>query len=717
MVQLIATGKRISKYILLVQVSLFAAFAQTTSSPIHCQTSSTPVQVRAEGLTERLGDILLQCSSSNPGTVFNANLTVFLPVNITNRVDASNITHDAVVLVDLGSGPIPTPVAGQVSGSSVAFIGISYTVPASGMFNIRISNLRAAMNQLGYTSANPVAVSASLSSTLAIDQAQVIVGYSQPGMRASMGSAQISCYGSPAPDTFDLPSLFAAGTALASTRITEGFASAFEARTTGLDSGTRFLVKYTGFPATTHLYIPDAVAGSGALQPTSGGDLNLPQMVGQYQPGSGALVLVRVQGADATGAGGFAVSPPQGSGPVTLSSVSEVALTNGAGYAVYEVAASNSSMQEAVQFPTFISLPRFTPPSVADASVTLAPVSAVTTASITAPIPRFAAVKTISDCTLYGDCPVPPAPKLFLNASPLKMSAVAAGGALTSPLGSFSVHNDGGGTLTWNTSIIYQQGTGWLVFDTSSGTNDATVKVTADTKNLSAGIYQATVIVNAGTAGSQSVPVTLTVAAPPPPPPPPAPPVSVTQVLNAASLQAAPLVPGSLSTLIGTHLSGKNVAVTFDGVAATLLYAGDTQINLQVPASLGAKTTASLVVTVDGVTSTPLTVPLAVAWPAVFPHGVLNQDNSENTATAAAKVGDILQIFATGIPKLATISAQIGDRKDLVPVYAGEAPTAPGVQQVNVAVPDGVTGPVSILVCATAGGQQYCSPAYSITVR
>src|SRR5215831_20931687 len=124
MEQLIETGKRTIKYLCLIQVFLFTAFAQTTSSPIHCQTSSTPLMVRAEGLTERLGDILLQCSSSNPGTVFNANLTVFLPVNITNRVDASNMTHDAVVLVDLGSGPIPTPVAGQVSGSSIAFGGI-----------------------------------------------------------------------------------------------------------------------------------------------------------------------------------------------------------------------------------------------------------------------------------------------------------------------------------------------------------------------------------------------------------------------------------------------------------------------------------------------------------------------------------------------------------------------------------------------------------------
>jgi uncharacterized protein (TIGR03437 family) len=152
-------------------------------------------------------------------------------------------------------------------------------------------------------------------------------------------------------------------------------------------------------------------------------------------------------------------------------------------------------------------------------------------------------------------------------------------------------------------------------------------------------------------------------------------------------------------------------------MAATLIYSGDTQINLQVPASLGSKNSASMVVTVDGVSSTPLTVPIAAAWPAVFAHGVLNQDGGENTASTAAKSGDILQIFATGIPKVATVSVQIGDLKGLIPVYAGDAPTVPGVQQVNVAVPAGVTGSLTLEVCAIAGGQQYCSPGYTIAVQ
>jgi hypothetical protein len=147
----------------------------------------------------------------------------------------------------------------------------------------------------------------------------------------------ITCTGSPLPSTVNLPNLFAAGTALASTRVTEGFGGAFQPRSTGEDNGTRFLIRYSGFPANTHLYLPDAVAGSDALTPTAGGDLGYRQQAGQYVPGSSTLLLVRVQGADGNGAGGNLVPLPAnpGSGALTLNSASEVPLTGGSGYAVY----------------------------------------------------------------------------------------------------------------------------------------------------------------------------------------------------------------------------------------------------------------------------------------------------------------------------------------------------------------------------------------------
>ena len=240
-------------------------------------------------------------------------------------------------------------------------------------------------------------------------------------------------------------------------------------------------------------------------------------------------------------------------------------------------------------------------------------------------------------------------------------------------------------------------------------------------RDRAAGTYQATIGINGGAAGSQTIPLTLTVQAAPPPPPPPPPPtapsVTVGKVVNAATLDATPLVAGSLATVFGTNLSGKAVAVTFDGVAASLLYTSATQINLQVPAGLGSKTSAAMVVTVDGTSSAPITVTLSPAWPAIFAHGVLNQDDSENTSQNGAAPESILQIFATGIPSSAIVSVQIGGQANLVPLYAGPAPTVPGVQQVNVAVPDGLPeGPVQLTICAAVGSQSYCSAAYTLVV-
>jgi uncharacterized protein (TIGR03437 family) len=170
---------------------------------------------------------------------------------------------------------------------------------------------------------------------------------------------------------------------------------------------------------------------------------------------------------------------------------------------------------------------------------------------------------------------------------------------------------------------------------------------------------------------------------------------------------------------MGSNLAGKSVAVTFDGTPATLLYTSAAQINLQVPASLDpSKTSASMVVTVDSVSSTAVTVALAPAGPAIFNGGVLNQDNSPNAPASAAKAGSVLQIFATGIPAGALVSVQIGGQGGLAPLYAGAAPGLTGVQQVNVAVPGGLApGATPLDICAVAQSKQFCSPGYTLFVQ
>ena len=724
----------------ITSATISATNAQTLPVSGRCAVTTVPTTAHAEGLTERMGDLLLQCSGSTPGAVSSGNLTLFLPVSVTNRVDANNLAQDAVLSVDYGTGFVPTITRGVVSGNSISFNGIGITVPTNGNFNLKISNVRAAASHLGAQAPQPI--NASISFFLPINLPVVTLAYPQTGLFTISSNKGITCVGSPLPsDSITFSSLLGAGTVFVSTRLTEGFATSFLPRGPGDDAGTRFLINYSGFPVQTQLYVPDLVAGSSAYAATKGGDLGGPQSGGQYVPGSGTLLLARVQGADSTGAGGMTVSVPPGPGPLALNGVGLVPLTNGSGSVVYEVVDANNSTIESAQFPTFIGLSNVTAPATAQETISFAPVSTTMAASQTAPVPRFVQTVPASDCNIVGDCNAGYFPKLSVGNFGAFQQTVFAGQATTEIPGEITINNTGGGVLNWTVSPVYLSGpsTGWILLDETSGQNSGSVRVWAKPQNLTAGTYKANLIVDGGpVAGSVTVPISLTVQAGPgggntggtsggtggsggtgtSGGTSTTPQVKVSSVVNAATFQPSPLVPGSLGTVMGTNFAGQKVGVTFDGNSATLLYAGATQINLVVPQTVGtSKTTASMIVTVDGSASDPQLVQLAPAWPAVFSNGVLNQDYSVNGVNQPAKLGDVLQIFATGIPASATVSVQIGSRNNLVPMYAGAAPDVPGVQQVNIAVPDGVTGTVPVTICAATGGQQYCSPAAALVVQ
>ena len=297
-----------------------------------------------------------------PGPTVAASLTVFLPVSITNRIDANSFSTDATLTVNTGSGPVPAGVSGLVANQSISFDGFSFTLPASGIATLILDDLRADVNQLGLEQQAPI--QASIGGTLALSNNPVVVAFAQPGLLASDASAGVRCEGSPVPSTVSLSTLFAGGTAEATTRVTEGFAQAFEPKDPTSDTGTRILLTYSNFPASAAIYVPDAVAGSSATVPTSGGDLGTAAAVGQYTPGSGTLLLVRVFNTDDNGVGGtFAILPaPNASGVLVLNSANPVSLTNDAGYAVYEVVDANPSARESAQIPSFSASQPIRPP-------------------------------------------------------------------------------------------------------------------------------------------------------------------------------------------------------------------------------------------------------------------------------------------------------------------------------------------------------------------
>jgi uncharacterized protein (TIGR03437 family) len=204
-------------------------------------------------------------------------------------------------------------------------------------------------------------------------------------------------------------------------------------------------------------------------------------------------------------------------------------------------------------------------------------------------------------------------------------------------------------------------------------------------------------------------------------------------VVNAASyrgsaLERSGLAPGTIVSLFGENLATSTqqapavplprtlgeVTVSFDNTPAPLYFAGTRQVNAQVP--LEAAPGETVVSLRRGVRSVYETVQVAGVAPAVFTvdqsgrgAGVIT-DSSFRLLTSAnpARAGDIVAIFCTGLgrfqqavvsgdapplppPAIAgRVEVRFGDRLTEV-LFAGAAPGFPGLYQVNVRVPDGLT--------------------------
>ncbi len=89
------------------------------------------------------------------------------------------------------------------------------------------------------------------------------------------------------------------------------------------------------------------------------------------------------------------------------------------------------------------------------------------------------------------------------------------------------------------------------------------------------------------------------------------------------------------------------------------------------------KTSAQVVVTVDGVASAPFTVSLAPFAPGIFANGMLNQDDSVNSAKQPAAPGSIIQIYATGLSGTGVITANIGSEVVRNPTMGARLPDLP----------------------------------------
>ncbi len=694
--------------------------------------------VHAEGLAELIGNVGITCSGGTPGEIVSSTVFIQLPVNFTNRVDFNGNLVGATYAVMGGTVMVAPPVLN--SPQSVVFSPVQYIVPnpSTNAVMITLGGLRAAIATMSATSGasgnsflygSVTAPGFGLSGALPLPLA-----LPTPTLLTSVVNYGIPCAGSTLPSTINMANLNGAGTSVSTIRITEASAAAFTplAQGSGADFGVRFLVSLSGYGPNAQVYVPDVIVGSSGTTPTSAGAYSTSPNGGTYTLGLKQLLLVRVNGADATGAGGALFTGAPG-GVTSFTSLTQVSLVNGAATVTYEVVDDNPILVESAQIPVFVGVPA-TSCSTAQANTLgakLAPVSTVSVPTPADPIPRYIATTPVSDCTFFLDCNDTYFPVTLATPASITLN----GSSLGQPQTAVITVNDGGASqFTFNAVTTYQTATNqsvanWLSVNGSSATGntitgvvDPTIGITGFALNLSAspaallipGTYQATVTVNGGSAGTVAVAVTFNVG--------PAGPV-IQALVNGASFQSGAVSADSIVSIFGVNLAPKTstpATVTFNGSSGTVLYDGATQINVLVPAALGSAATAGVVATIDGVASNNFAISLAPNAPAVFNSGILNQNNSVNSALLSASVGDEIQIFLTGLATPVTLPVTVNIGSVALTgsqlIYLGPAPSIPGLEQINVQVPAGLTGnsaPLSICVPG-ASSQPICSPQVSL---
>jgi len=277
----------------------------------------------------------------------------------------------------------------------------------------------------------------------------------------------------------------------------------------------------------------------------------------------------------------------------------------------------------------------------------------------------------------------------------------------------------------------------------------ATIDVFAGASQLPPGTYSGAVTISAPANSSNvaAVPVTLTVAAAPPPQPQSGTLPLVTAVLNAGSQATSGISPGELLTIFGQNIGpatpvgftlGADGRVTtvlggaqvmFDGIAAPLLYASSTQLNVIAPYEIAGSAATSISALFNGTTTLAGAYPVVASSPGIFTLGsggsgqgaVLNQDGSLNSASNPAPRGSIIQIYFTGqgVTNPTGITGEItgaDPKQPILPVavtigganetldYAGSAPdSVSGLCQINATVPTNISVGDQVPIFITVG--------------
>ncbi|HYM09960.1 MAG TPA: hypothetical protein VEU62_04475, partial [Bryobacterales bacterium] len=224
-----------------------------------------------------------------------------------------------------------------------------------------------------------------------------------------------------------------------------------------------------------------------------------------------------------------------------------------------------------------------------------------------------------------------PLPSLIgVSSAGLTFSAMSDRG--NPPPQTLNIANLGDLDMNWRVDVTTSSGGPWLTVAPTTGLNSAPVTVTAAVASLAPGTYTGRITISADGASNTPVLVAVNFLVKPPQAV-----FDTSGIVNAASYQQGALVAGEIISIFGSRLGPSDpvvftldpvtqkvpttlggTTVTFDGIAAPLFFVSDKQVNLQVPYELTGRDSARMVVSVAGLTSASLNIPLTDSAPGLF---------------------------------------------------------------------------------------------------
>jgi hypothetical protein len=324
----------------LTVASLPYAVNQSGVSPLTCAANApSATQVAIEGRTETLGDLILTCTGLTSPLIADISLT--LNTDVTNKITGG--FTDATLLVN----GVFNPTGGVVSGyNTLDWPGVPLSPASGGTATVRITNVRADASLLGAPAnlqSTPVTgvVNVSAAVPVPVSNASQILAYAAPTVVFQKGSASAQVAVGLPQTTIPL-------------QYQEATLTAFHAE--GATPGTRLRMILTNLPDNVQVLVP-------------------------VFPKEGAS-KAQLYFADSNGVGG---SPAPGLPGAYL----PVAVSGGVATATWVVLSADPLQFETDTFPVLVqnAFPEFL--TGVQVAGSLAPVSTVSVASTTAPLPRF----------------------------------------------------------------------------------------------------------------------------------------------------------------------------------------------------------------------------------------------------------------------------------------------------------------------------------------